>query len=60
MSDRLYQIRTSHRISQWAMAVKTGVHQSRISLIERGLVKPREEEKKKLAKELGVKVEELF
>lgn len=37
-----------------------GVHQSRISLIENGLTEPREDEKKRLSKALGVTTKEIW
>jgi len=39
--------------TQWEMARILWIPQSRISLIERGLVDPRDDEKKKIAKLLG-------
>ena len=60
MSNRLYETRVLRRVSQYVIALKTGVQQSRISLIENELVTPREEEKKKIAKALGVKVQDIF
>ena len=42
------------------MRIATGIHQSKISMIENGLIEPREDEKKRLAKALGVRVEEIW
>lgn len=39
---------------------RTGIDQGKLSRIERGYVKPKEDEKKKLAKALNVKVEDIF
>lgn len=47
-------------MSQWKLAQESKVHQSRISLIENGLVEATEDEKKKLAKALNVPVSEIF
>ena len=47
-------------LNQWDISVKTGIPQSKLSLIERGYVDPREDEKKKIAKVLGQKVAEIF
>jgi len=47
-------------LNQWDISVKTGIPQSKLSLIERGYVDPKEEEKKKIAKALGCKVEDIF
>jgi len=58
--SKLREIRFFKRITQPLLALKTGIQQSRISLIENELVKPKEGEKQKIAKALGLKVEELF
>ena len=58
--NRLREIRVVKRISQFRLRLSTGIHQSKISLIENGLVQPREDEKKKLAKALNAKVEEIW
>jgi transcriptional regulator with XRE-family HTH domain len=60
MSNKLYQTRVLRHISQYVIALKTGIQQSRISLIENELVTPREEEKQKIAKALGLKEEDIF
>ena len=46
--------------SQYDLMAKTGIHQSRISLIERGYYKPNEVEKRKLAKVLNYAIHEIF
>jgi len=48
------------RLTQFALAMKSGVHPSRISLIERGLGYPTENERLKLSEALGVLPEKLF
>jgi len=58
--NKLKEVRFFKRISQPLLALKTGIQQSRISLIQNELVKPREEEKRKLSKALGLKVEDVF
>jgi transcriptional regulator with XRE-family HTH domain len=58
--NRLREIRVIKRISQFQLRLKTSIHQSKISLIENGLVKPREDERKRLAKALNVKLEEIW
>ena len=60
MSNKLREIRTLKRISQYMLALQTGIPQSRISIIENALVQPNKEEKRKLAKMLGFKIEEVF
>jgi transcriptional regulator with XRE-family HTH domain len=47
-------------LNQWDISVKTGIPQSKLSLIERGYVDPREDEKKKIAKALGCKAIDIF
>jgi len=47
-------------LNQWDISVKTGIPQSKLSLIERGYVNPKEDEKRRIAKVLGCKVEEIF
>ena len=52
--NKLREIRVVKRITQFQLRLSTGIHQSKISMIENGLVEPREDEKKKLAEALGV------
>ena len=54
----LKEVRFKRRITQWSLSKITSVHQSRISLIENG-DKANENEKRALAKGLGVKVEDV-
>jgi DNA-binding XRE family transcriptional regulator len=56
----LFEARARRRATQWDLRKKTGIHQSRISLIERGYINPSRMEKRKIAKALGCKVEEIF
>ena len=56
----LREARFFKRLNQWDISVKTGIPQSKLSLIERGYINPREDEKKKIAKALGCKVMEVF
>ena len=58
--NKLREVRVVRRISQFQLRLATGIHQSKISMIENGLIEPREDEKKTLAKALGVGVEEIF
>ncbi|TKJ32435.1 transcriptional regulator [bacterium (candidate division B38) B3_B38] len=60
MANRLRETRLLKRITQFQLRILTGIHQSKISLIENGLIDPTQDEEKKLAKALGTKVEELF
>ena len=60
ITNRLRDIRTPLRISQWQLALTSGVKQSRISLIENCLVKPNNNEKIKLASALGREIVDIF
>jgi len=60
MSNKLYERRVLRRVSQYVIALKTGIQQSKISLIENELVAPRDEEKHKIARALNLKMEEVF
>ena len=58
--NRLREIRVTKRITQFQLRLATGIHQSKISMIENGLVEPPDDEKKRLAKALGVRIEEIW
>jgi len=58
--NKLREIRVVKRITQFQLRLSTGIHQSKISMIENGLIEPMEDEKKKLAKALGAGVEEIW
>ena len=58
--NKLREIRITPRISQWQLALTSGVKQSRISLIENRLIKPTMREKIKLAEALQHKIEDIF
>ena len=58
--NKLKEVRFFQRVSQPLLTLKTGIQQSRISLIEKELVVPREDEQKKIAKALDAKVEDIF
>jgi transcriptional regulator with XRE-family HTH domain len=60
MNNRLREIRVVKRITQFQLRLLTGIHQSKISLIENDLITPGKEEMKKLAQVLGAKPEDLF
>ena len=51
---KLREARFKKNISQWALSAKSGVHQSRISLIENDLVTPNKREKLFISEALGV------
>jgi transcriptional regulator with XRE-family HTH domain len=58
--NRLREIRVVKRITQFQLRLSTGIHQSKISLIENGLVEPRQDEMKKLAQALHVRPKEIW
>lgn len=58
--NNLREFRILPRISQWQLALKSSIKQSRISLIENRLVKPTTREKIKLSQALNKKIEEVF
>ena len=58
--NRLREIRVVKRVTQFQLRLSTGVHQSKISMIENGLIQPRHDEKRKIAKALGVQVGEIW
>ncbi len=60
MGNKVRETRVVKRVSQFQLRLATRIHQSKISMIENGLIDPREDEKEKLAKALGVAVEEIF
>ena len=55
----LREARFKRRLSQWSLSKISGVHQSRISLLENGFISPGESERRTLAKSLSVKPEEI-
>jgi len=58
--NKLKEARFFKHITQPLLALKTGIQQSRISLIENELVEPKDEEKQEIAKALGVKKKDIF
>ena len=56
---KLFEARARRRVTQWDMRKRTGIHQSKISLIERGYVDPSEAEKTMIAAALGFDVSEI-
>ena len=57
---KLREARFKKRYNQWDVSLKTGIPQSKVSLIERGYVNPNEDEKKRLARALDCQIEEMF
>ena len=59
-ANKLRDLRVVPRISQWELALRSGVKQSRISLIENRLVKPTMKEKIGLSEALEHNIDEIF
>ena len=60
MLSRLKRERLWKQLTLYDLRSTTKISVSKLSLIERGLEKPREDEKIRLAKALGAKVQDLF
>lgn len=56
---KLFEARARRRKTQWDLRKQTGIHQSKISLIERGYVEPSPDEKTMIAAALGFKVSDI-
>ena len=56
----LREVRFFKGLNQYDIALKTGIPQSKISLIERGYLKPKNDEKEKIAKALGCQAVDIF
>ena len=55
----LVEARARKRVTQWDIRNRTGICQTKISLIERGHVTPSDEEKALIAKTLGFHVDDI-
>jgi len=55
----LREARFQKRYTQLDIRLKTGIHQSKISNFERGYLIPREDEKNRIAKALGIKASDI-
>lgn len=60
MQNKIFLTRTQYRVSQYHIAQRTGISQTRISLIENSLVTPRADEKERIARALLAKVTDIF
>ncbi len=58
--NRLKVIRAEKRITQFRLALLSNITQSRLSYLENSLLAPTEEEKARLARALGVTVQDIF
>ena len=55
----LREARFKNKLTQFDLCIKTGIQQSKISHFERGYLVPRDDEKKRIAKALGIKMSDL-
>lgn len=60
MKNNLRVIRAKNRVAQFQLRLMTGIHQSKLSLAENDLIELADQEKKKLAKALGVSVKDIW
>jgi len=58
--NKLREVRNIRGLSQFDLRIATGIHQSKISLLENQYMQPTDDEKKRLAKALKSRVETLF
>jgi transcriptional regulator with XRE-family HTH domain len=58
--NRLREVRVVKRLRQFDLRDLTGIHPSKISLIENGLVEPRPDEILKISKALDICPEQIF
>jgi transcriptional regulator with XRE-family HTH domain len=58
--ENIRTFRVLRKMSQWELAQTTGIVQSKISLFERGYIRPSFEELKRLAEALNVDTEKLI
>ena len=58
--NQLKKIRALKEMSQFQLRIATGIHASKISLLESGYMEPTADEKAKLAKALKTPVDKLF
>lgn len=58
--NKLREVRVVSRVTQFRLALKTGINATKISFIENDLIEPSETEKGKLARALDKNIEEVF
>jgi predicted transcriptional regulator len=61
MEDTMHlrEIRARLRVSQWDLRQKTGIHQTKISLFEKGHIKLSDNERRRIAKALKVAINDI-
>ena len=60
MKNNLKVVRAEKRVTQFQLRLKTGVHQSKLSMAENDLIELTEGERKKIAEALGVSVNKIW
>jgi DNA-binding XRE family transcriptional regulator len=60
MSNKLKEIRARNRVTQFELRLKTGIHQSKISMAENNWIELNEHEKSKIARALNVGVTDIW
>ena len=58
--NKMKEIRARERVTQFVLATKTSISQSRLSYFENGWLIPKREEKERIAKALGLRPDEVF
>lgn len=56
---KLSEARLKKGLNQWDIKLKTGIAQSKLSLIENGYVMPSDEEKNRISSALGVNADDI-
>jgi len=59
MAFNPYQARVIKKLTQWDIRKKTGIHQSKLSLIENGYVMPTKKEKELISEVVGIPIDEI-
>lgn len=60
MRNCLRELRARNRVTQFQLRLMTGINQSKLSMAENDLIELRPEEKKKVARALGVGIESIW
>jgi len=60
MLTSLRRARLLREMSLYDLRARTGISVSKLSLVERGIEQPSEEEKRRLSRALGVQLQDLF
>ena len=60
MKNILKEVRARNRITQFQLRLITGIHQSKLSIAENDLIELGQDEKRKIARALGVQVSDIW